>query len=155
MPTLRQRTIEIAPTKCVACGRAHSASECKRPKDVPATCVNCGGIHPANYKRCSRCPNVRSVPVRAFTPKKQERNFESGYVVPGVNYSQAVTFVRETRGPDQGRPPPREQDFPPLTRASRNTTTKETYRVFPRATFSKYYIPSKNCLAGWTGLLVQ
>ncbi|CAG4957986.1 unnamed protein product [Colias eurytheme] len=50
---------------CVRCGEAHAASECKQPKETPATCANCGGPHPANNASCP-----------AF--KRQARNRKAG-----------------------------------------------------------------------------
>lgn len=38
---------------CVRCGKAHTAANCDRPAEDPATCANCGGPHLANYRQCS------------------------------------------------------------------------------------------------------
>lgn len=46
-------------TKCVRCGEAHRATECRREKNTPATCANCQGEHPANYRGCPQVPKKK------------------------------------------------------------------------------------------------
>ena len=37
---------------CMKCGGKHNTTDCKKPRDAPATCALCNGPHTVNYKGC-------------------------------------------------------------------------------------------------------
>lgn len=98
-----------APYRCVKCARSHPSWECKLGKFSNRTkCCHCGANHPASYRECPECPDMKKRQAeeakRAARVAAAElrRHYATATTTPGTSYAQAT----RTASNEEPRMPP-------------------------------------------------